>query len=71
MEILRYRLGPGQPWREMTGLVGPQGPQGPKGDTGPRGPIGPEGPKGNDGMSAADIIALIQQELGVIEDGAY
>lgn len=112
MEVLRYRLGPGQPWREMTGLIGPQGiqgPVGPQGATGPQGPqgipgpqgekgadgvvsfeelteeqkaslkgepgepgpAGPQGPQGEAGLTAEQIIAIIQSELGVVEDGTY
>lgn len=40
MEILKYRLGPGQPWREMTGIMGPKGDKGDKGDRGEKGDAG-------------------------------
>lgn len=43
--------------------------KGEKGDDGVRGAQGIQGKAG--GLTEAEVIALIQQELGVIENGTY
>lgn len=63
--------------RGYTGATGPQGPQGEKGDPGLTESevitlINQYGGGGSgSGMTEAQVKALIQEELGAIEDGSY
>lgn len=59
------------------GDTGPQGPQGEKGDTGATGATGPQGEQGEQGPEPSDerlntlIIPIVEELLGVVENGNY
>ena len=65
------------------GPQGPEGPAGPQGIQGPQGKQGPQGPKGDKGDTGPAghtptteeltplITSIVQQQLGVIENGSY
>ena len=80
MEVIRYRTSVGGEWKEMTGFIGPVGPVGPAGKDGKDGLSESEvitlinqygGGGSGSGLTEAEVKALIQEELGAIEDGSY
>lgn len=80
MSVLKYKLNDGT-WREVATIRGERGPRGEAGPAGPQGPEGPvstvPGPQGPAGHTPTDaeltalITPIVQQQLGVIENGTY